>query len=135
MARKSTDFLTEVGLEPLSATELEYMNLIWEYPEGISSEEINTHFPNHALNTKRVIMYNITKKGYVKRVREGIHQRYFYKISSKDYDEVMRKHMFKKKYGETLENIIASFCGKKLSEGQISKLYSVIKEIKDGTDK
>lgn len=135
MTKKSEEVLGGIGLKRLSATELEYMSVIWQRPEGISSTELYEYFPQHALKTKRVILHNIIKKGYVSSIREGRHQTYVFQISEKDYYLALEKHMFVRKFGFPLEDIVAAFCGKrKLEEKQIQKLYDLLEELKDGAD-
>ena len=56
MPRTDAAPLTDVGLKALSPAELEYMNIIWQHPDGMSSEVLYGFFPNHALKTKRVIL-------------------------------------------------------------------------------
>ena len=50
------------GLKKLSKTELQFMEFIWQHPEGVSSQEIYAHFPQ-ARGTKGTILYNISEKG------------------------------------------------------------------------
>ncbi len=135
MAKKPEEVLAGIGLKRLSATELEYMNVIWKYPDGISSNELYENFPQHALKTKRVILHNITKKGYISSIKEGRHQKYIFTIQEKEYQTALERHMFVRKFGFPLEDIVAEFCGKKkLEEGQIQRLYGLLEELKDEAD-
>lgn len=97
MPRTDAAPLTDVGLKALSPAELEYMNIIWQHPDGMSSEVLYGFFPNHALKTKRVILHNIIKKGYLKSERIGRHQKYFSVVSESDYNKALEKHSFIKK--------------------------------------
>ena len=135
MPRTDAAPLTDAGLKALSPAELEYMNIIWQHPDGMSSEVLYGFFPNHALKTKRVILHNIIKKGYLKSERIGRHQKYFSVVSASDYNKALEKHSFIKKYGHSFENIAAAFCGKeRLSEDQVDRLYEFLEELREQTD-
>ena len=53
------------GRKKLSETELEFMNVIWEHPEGISSEDLYACF-GQARGTKSTLLYRIAEKKYVR---------------------------------------------------------------------
>ncbi len=72
--------------------ELEFMKLIWEHPEGISSEVIysDKRF-TQAQKTKSVILYNISEKGYVRNVQQGRHHIYFPVVARVEYEQALFK--------------------------------------------
>ena len=127
--------LEGIGLKPLSATELEYMNVIWNHPEGIRSEKIYLCFPQHDIQTKRVILHNIVKKGYICSVRQGRHLTYYPTVTSEDYQNALKQNEIQRRFGGSLENTVAAFCGKEaLTEKQIQKLHAFIEELCEEDD-
>ena len=57
------------------------MRFIWKHPEGVSSEAIYEHFPQPR-GTKSTVLYNISEKGYVEKVQQGLH--HFYRALVKE---------------------------------------------------
>ena len=49
------------GRKKLSEAELEFMNVIWEHPEGICSEDLYACF-GQARGTKSTLLYRIAEK-------------------------------------------------------------------------
>ena len=57
------------------------MRFIWKHPEGVSSEAIYEHFPQPR-GTKSTVLDNISEKGYVEKVQQGLH--HFYRALVKE---------------------------------------------------
>lgn len=120
------------GRKPLSETELAYMKVIWENPEGISSDDIYRQFPN-AQGTKSTILFRISEKGYVNVTREGRHFLYTPQVTELQYNQALMQAKFKKTFGiSQLPNVIAAFCGKKqLSEKELQRVEKFLKELEN----
>ncbi len=118
--------LEKEKLKKLSKTELEFMNVIWENPNGIASKDIYEKF-DQARGTKSTILHNITQKGYVNTVKEGLHVIYTAKVSKKEYENMVINQAMNK-----LEGVIATFFNKKkLSDKDIQKARQFLEEIRD----
>lgn len=120
------------GLKKLSPAEYEFMKLIWEKPEGISSEELynNPDF-KQPQGTKSTILFKINEKGYVNVVQRGLHHFYSPKVTRKEYEQALVKQKLKKSFGHSsLSTLVASFCGKEtLTEKQKDKINQLLEEI------
>lgn len=130
MGKESLEFLG--GRKPLSETELNYMRVIWAHPEGISSDEIYSQFPN-AQGTKSTILFRISEKGYVKVVRDGRHFVYLPEMTEKEYNQAIMKAKMKKSFGiSQLPNFIAAFCGRnQLSQEERERVEKFLKELEN----
>lgn len=65
----------------MSKTELAYMKVIWDNPDGISSDDIYRQF-SKAAGIKSTILFRISDKGYVNLIRKGVHFLYTRKLQS-----------------------------------------------------
>lgn len=136
MARKAEEPLEYLGgRKRLSATELEFMKMIWEHPEGISSEAIYEHFPQ-ARGTKSTILYNISEKGYVENRQKGRHHFYTALVTQSEYEKALIQQQLKQTFGvSSFERLVAAFCGKReLTEKQIKKIQDLLKELEDDVE-
>lgn len=120
------------GRKKLSEAEMEFMNVIWEHPEGISSEELYACF-GQARGTKSTLLYRIAEKNYVRTEREGKHYRYFALVTRREYDQAILNQKLKKGLGmNSLEHLVAAFCGKeRLTEQQARRVRKLLKEFED----
>jgi len=120
------------GRKPLSETELDYMKVIWEHPEGISSDNIYRLFPK-AKGTKSTILFRISEKGYVNVVREGRHFLYKPQITKLEYYQALMRDKMKKNFGfSQLPDFIAAFCGKQHpSKETLQRVEDFIKELEN----
>lgn len=120
------------GIKKLSPMEFEFMKLIWEKPEGISSEEIY-HNPifQQPQGTKSTILFKINEKGYVTMTQRGLHHFYYPKFSRKEYEQAIIKQKLKNSFGHTsILDLVAYFCGKeKLTQEQSDKVNQLMEEI------
>lgn len=126
--QKPLEFLH--GRKPLSETELAYMKIIWQHPEGVSSEEIYRLLPG-AQGTKSTILFRISEKGYVDTIREGRHFMYRPLVTQLQYEQALMKEKMKKEFGfSKLPDFIAAFCGKReVSKETLEKIENLIKEL------
>lgn len=136
MARRPEEPLEILGgIKKLSKTELEFMKLIWQHPEGIASEVIYEHFPQ-SRGTKSTVLFNISEKGYVQNVQQGRHHIYTANISESEYKQALIQQQLNKLFGESsFERLVAAFCGKqKLSEEQAKKVRNLLRELENGME-
>lgn len=136
MGRKSEQTLEELGgRKKLSETERAFMELIWQHPEGISSQEIYDHFPQ-ARGTKSTILYNISEKGYVENRQQGLHHIYTALVSREAYEQALCRQELKSMFGDSsIERMIAAFCGKsRLTAAQKEKVDALLEELKDDNE-
>lgn len=122
------------GLRKLSSAEFEFMKLIWEKPDGISSEEIynNPKF-KQPQGTKSTILFKISEKGYVDTVQRGRHHFYYPRFTRIEYEQAVIKQKLKNSFGHaSLMKLVAAFCGKDtLTEEQSRKISTLLEEIAD----
>ena len=104
--------LEPLGIRKLSNMEMQFMDVIWEHPEGIKSEDIYAQF-GQALGTKSTILHRISGKGLVTAVRSGKHHIYTPKITKEEYMRAFFREQLKQEFGiTTLEELTAACCGK-----------------------
>ena len=120
------------GRKKLSETELEFMNVIWEHPEGISSEDLYACF-GQARGTKSTLLYRIAEKNYVRTEREGKHHRYYPLVTRREYEQAILNQKLKKGLGmNSLEQLVAAFCGKeRLTVRQARRVRDLIREFEN----
>ena len=119
----------------LSTMELQFMRFIWKHPNGVSSEAIYEYFPQ-ARGTKSTVLYNISEKGYVEKVQQGLHHFYRALVNEAEYDQAVLLLDMEKNFGDSsFERLTAAFCGKtKLDEEQKDRIKSLIEELKNDLD-
>lgn len=122
--------LETLGIKKLSKTELEFMEVIWEYPDGIKSEDIYAKF-SQALGTKSTILHRIAKKGLVTTVRDGRHHIYIPKITQEEYRKVFFQEKLSREFGITsFEGLAAAFCGRvKLGPAEKERIEQMLEEL------
>lgn len=133
MARPADEPLDYLGgKKKLSATEFEFMKFIWNYPEGVSSEEIYQHFPQ-ARGTKSTVLYNISEKGYVENRQSGRHHIYTALVTHAEYEQALLRQQIKSVLGDvSFERLVAAFYGKKtLSKPQIEKVKNLLRDLEN----
>ena len=125
--------LEPLGSRKLSNTEMQFMEVIWEHPDGIKSEDIYARF-SQALGTKSTILHRISKKGMVTAVRNGRHHIYTSNITREEYMRAFFKEQLEREFGiTTFEGLAAAFCGRtKLSPEEKERIEQLLEELKDG---
>lgn len=123
------------GRKKLSPMELEFMQYIWKYPDGVGSEEIYAHFPQ-ARGTKSTVLYNISKKGYVEKHQEGLHHVYTALVAQADYEQSVMKQQLGSSIGyHSLERLVTAFCGReRLTEKQKEKVRELLEELENDAE-
>lgn len=111
----------------LSQTELQFMKILWDHPEGISSGEIYALFPQ-ALSTKSTILRRILKKGHAQCIQKGKQVYYYPTATKQQYEKAMFEEKMKKQMGYgSLSELVAAFCGKQeLTKEQSKELEKLI---------
>lgn len=118
--------LEKEKLKKLSKTELKFMKVIWENPNGIASKDIYEKF-NQARGTKSTILHNIIQKGYVNTMKDGLHVIYTPKVLKEEYEDMIMSQAVNK-----LENIISAFFNKKkLSDDEIERAKKFLEGMRD----
>ena len=125
------------GIRKLSPTELSFMKLIWEHPEGISSYEIYADPAfSQGQGTKSAILFKINEKGYVKTVQQGRHHIYYPLFTQQEYEQAIAKQQLEKSLGNTsFLDLVASFCGKShLTKKKEERISQLLEEIKNDSE-
>lgn len=131
MPRRQTEMIEELGnVKKLSSTELDFMNLIWKHPQGISSDEIYASFPQ-ATGTKSTILYRVSQKGYVNVVQKGLHHIYTPKFTKLEYEQALIRRKLEKAFDNgSIIALIADYCGiENLSRKQTSEIQSFLYQL------
>ena len=112
--------------KPLSKTEFEFMEFIWQYPTGIQSGKIFEHF-TQARSTQSNILRNIVVKGFLTVQQKGLHFVYIPTLTKEEYKEKFAEQRIGK-----IEKLILSFLQqKKLSSDEIARLQDFLEDLKD----
>mgnify|MGYP000916478951 CR=1 FL=1 len=132
ITEKSSESICEK--KRLSKTELQFMQVIWEHPEGIASEKIYKMFPQ-ARGTKSTVLANIAKKGYIENFQEGLHHIYKPLMSRLEYERTLALKELEETFGENpVESFVAAFCWKEeLTEQEKTKIWNLLEEIEEET--
>ena len=122
--------LEPLGIKKLSKTEMQFMEMIWEHPDGIKSEDIYARF-DQALGTKSTILHRIVGKGMATTVRSGKHHIYIPKITKEEYMRAFFQEKMKKEFGiTTFEGMTAAFCGRtKLRQKEKERIGQLLEEL------
>lgn len=130
--KNSQNDVETLGIKKLSNTEMEFMDVIWAHPEGITSEELYAKFPQ-ALGTKSTILHRIAGKGLVDVVRSGKHHLYVPKITKETYISSFFMEKMKKEFSITsFEGMVAAFCGRtKLKPEEKDRVQQLLEELKN----
>ncbi len=125
------------GMKKLSARELEFMQYIWNFPDGANTMDIYDRF-DMAKGTMTTIIHNIVNKGYLKKLKQdGLHYIYVYTVSRVEYERAVIRQQLKEMQREpSLFRVVAAFCGKEnLSEQQKEKIQELLDDIKEESEK
>lgn len=126
----------EKVVKKLSESELNYMQAIWECPDGISSDELYTLYSEKGRGVVSAALYKISHKGCAKTVQQGRHYIYYPALTKEEYEQVMTQRDIRQSLPQIpLESLIAAFCGKKkLTVKQIQKLNKFIEDLENDID-
>ncbi|HBC99319.1 MAG TPA: hypothetical protein DC053_08085 [Lachnoclostridium sp.] len=116
----------------LSPTEYQFMEIIWEHPDGVSSFDIYNQF-SQSLSAKSTILSRIVKKGHARCEHKGKQVYYYANLTKRDYEKLIIQEDIKQKMGfNSFQKLFAAFCGKKgLTENQANQLRKLIEEMED----
>lgn len=119
------------GMKKLTPQELEFMQYIWQHPDGISTKDLYAHF-NMSANTKTSVLHHISNKGYLKKVQDGLHFIYTYTVSRTEYERaIIRQQLIDMQREKSLFRVVAAFCGREsLTEQQERKVQELLEELK-----
>lgn len=122
--------LEPLGIKKLSKTEMQFMEMIREHPDGIKSEDIYARF-DQALGTKSTILHRIAKKGLVTAARSGKHHIYIPKITKEEYQRAFFREHLEREFGITsFEGLAAAFCGRtKLRQKEKERIGQLLEEL------
>lgn len=98
----------------LAQSELEIMNLFWESKEEQCKKDILDSLKGKGKSASTISFFlsSLTKKGFLMPRRAG--RNFFYKpaISKLEYERIVINETLNRTYGQSLEMILANFCGK-----------------------
>lgn len=119
-------------MNKLSSTELQFMELIWEHPEGISSSDIYEQFPQ-SLSAKSTLLSRIVKKGVAVCERKGKQVYYHAVMSKREYEKTVLQDEIQKSLGfSSFQKLFAAFCGKQdLTKTQIEQLKELVEKLEN----
>lgn len=133
---KKESLLSTLGNKKrLSPTEQRFMEFLWQYPEGVNSEQVYEAF-SQARGTKSTILYNLSQKGYMDKRQEGLHYIYTPLVSREEYEQALLCQQLEDSFGEaSFARLVAAFCGKKqLNEEQQARAQAFLQEIKESVN-
>jgi len=122
-------------MNKLTPAEYRYMRIIWEHPEGITSNELYKPY-DLTMGAQSTILRKVVRKGYATSKQVG-KQVYYYPVGTRlEYDRIIVEDDLKMKMGfSSLGSLIASFCGRdKLKKDEQEKLDSLISELEKQAD-
>ncbi len=133
MSKTPQKVFQPLGVKKLSKREMEFMEVIWSHPEGISSEELYGHF-GQAFGTKTTVLHRISEKGLVKAVKRGRHYIYTPAVSKKDYIQGFFFEKLEREFGTTsFDSLAAAYCGRtELKPEEKEKVVRLLEELQEG---
>lgn len=119
----------------LTPAEYRYMRVIWEHPEGITSNELYKPY-QLTMGAQSTILRKIVAKGFAVSEQRGKQVVYFPTGTRLEYDRDEISDEMEKKLGiGSIGALMAAFCGKdKLSEKEKKKLDQLIEELQENDD-
>ena len=117
-------------MEKLSPAEYRYMRVIWNHPEGITSNELYRPY-SLTMGGQSTLLRNVVRKGYATSKHVG-KQVYYYPVGTRlEYDRQVVGEQLEKKMGRpSLGALVAAFCGRdELNEEEEKKLEFLIQEL------
>lgn len=114
----------------LTKEEENYMNFIWQHPDGILSHHIYEHFQKPR-GTTAAILHNISKKGFLTSSPQGREKLYTPSISRLQYHQLIILDTLERSFGtRSIASLLASFCGRaELTEEQYTRLKSLLSDM------
>lgn len=114
-------------IEKLSQKEKEVMDYIWSQKKLLCRQDLVQHFSViwEGQSDKKVAFFltSLVKKGFIKGNRQGRHFYYITLILKQDYSHKIVNESLQKNVGESLNSVLAAFCGKsEITESEINKI-------------
>ena len=116
----------------LSPSELEFMEFFWNSTEEKCKQDVVDFFISSGKdgNTVSFFLSKLSKKGFLIPRREGRNFFYTPAFSKQHYNQNLINETLEKTYGNSLEMILASFCGKaSVSSKDIDHIRNWLKEL------
>ena len=116
----------------LAAAELEFMNFFWSSDEEKCKQDLVDEFAKKGKSSSNISFFlsKLTKKGFLIPRREG--RNFYYKpsVSKLEYEQLLINNKLNKTYGQSLELILANFCGREsLNEGELQSVREWLKDL------
>lgn len=119
----------------LAAAELEFMSFFWASDGEKCKKDLVEEFVKEGKSSSNISFFlsKLTKKGFLIPRREGRNFYYRPSVSKLEYEQFSINHRLNKTYGQSLEMILANFCGKdSLSEEELKDIKRWLKELEKG---
>ena len=119
----------------LAAAELEFMSFFWASDGEKCKKDLVEEFVKEGKSSSNISFFlsKLTKKGFLIPRREGRNFYYRPSVSKLEYEQFSINHRLNKSYGQSLEMILANFCGKdSLSEEELKDIKRWLKELEKG---
>ncbi len=116
----------------LSPSELEFMEFFWNSAEGKCKQDVVDFFGSSGKDGSTVSFFlsKLSKKGFLIPRREGRNFFYTPAFSKQHYNQNLINETLGRTYGDSLEMILASFCGKtSVSSKDIDHIRGWLKEL------
>ncbi|MCI8728105.1 MAG: hypothetical protein HFG66_18815 [Hungatella sp.] len=116
----------------LAAAELEFMSFFWASDGEKCKKDLVEEFSKKGKSGSNIsfFLYKLTKKGFLISRREG--RNFYYKpsISKLEYEQFLINNNLSKTYGQSLEMILANFCGREsLNERELENVREWLKDL------
>ena len=100
-------------LRRLGDAELEIMQIIWAYPDPMTSNEILKRLKNRVwqLSTLMTVLNRLDEKGFLKCDRTLRTNMYSATIKEGEYNKSESEEFLGRLYGSSLRRFVTSFCG------------------------
>jgi len=116
----------------LAAAELEFMSFFWASDGEKCKKDLVEEFVKEGKSSSNISFFlsKLTKKGFLIPRREGRNFYYRPSVSKLEYEQFSINNRLNKTYGQSLELILANFCGKDfLSEEELKDVKRWLKEL------
>lgn len=121
----------------LSPSELEFMEFFWNSVEEKCKKDVLDHFSKSGKDGSTVSFFlsKLAKKGFLIPRREGRNFFYMPAVTRLQYEQTMINEALSRTYGNSLEVILANFCGKKsVSRKDIDHIRDWLKDLEQELD-
>ena len=121
----------------LAHSELELMDFFWASNKEKCKWDILDYFGNQGKSGSAIsfLLSKLTKKGFLVPRREGRNFFYTPAISKLEYERSIINESLNITYGQSLEMILANFCGKKsVAEKDIDKIRKWLDDLEQKLD-